>query len=122
MPFAVKLDEPLSELLVPPLQSHGYDVRTVREQGWGGLKDHVLWPRVVAESRYFITADKAFGDIRKFKPGTHSGILLLRPNRESLIEYIALLNWILDRYPLQSLARCNAVATRGRLRIRRPSV
>jgi predicted nuclease of predicted toxin-antitoxin system len=121
MPFTIKLDEQLSEMLIAPLQARGYDVRSVREQGWGGTKDPVLWPRVVAEGRFFITADKEFGDIRKFKPGTHPGILLLRPNRQSVIEYLAMLNWVLDNDQLEALAGCVAVATKNRLRVRRPA-
>jgi hypothetical protein len=38
MGFLVKIDEQLSELLAEPLQRHGYDVRTVLGQTWGGYK------------------------------------------------------------------------------------
>lgn len=62
----------------------GYQVETVIGQGWGGAEDDDLWPRIVAEQIYWITADKGFGDVRLYKPGTHSGILLLRPDEESI--------------------------------------
>ena len=119
MSVRVKLDEALSAALVEPLEQRGYAVATVRGQGWGGLKDSVLWPLITAEHVFFITADKGFGDIRAFPPGTHSGILLLRPDREGLLEYRALLEEVLEKHGLESLAATIAVASPARVRVRR---
>src|SRR5687767_8805279 len=120
MPVSVKLDEALSEALAEPLEQRGYDVATVRSQGWGGLKDSDLWPRVVAEARFFITADKGFGDIRKYKPGTHAGILVLRPERESLVLFRRLLETTLAAHPLESFTGTVSVATSRGVRRRLP--
>jgi hypothetical protein len=95
--FTVKLDEALSRMLVRPLQDGGYVVRTVKDQGWGGLKDSKLWPKLLAEKVFFITADRGFGDIRSYPPGTHEGILILRPDRESLPECASLLGWVIQQ-------------------------
>jgi uncharacterized protein (DUF433 family) len=54
MGFLVKIDEQLSELLGGPLQRHGYEVRTVIGQKWGGFKDHQLWPLVIGEGTYCV--------------------------------------------------------------------
>lgn len=115
----VKLDEDLSESLASFLAAAGYSVATVRGQGWGGLKDSVLWLRVADERIFFITADKGFGDIRTFAPATHAGILILRPSRESLGEFQSLLEEVLNGRRLESLAGTVSVATPRRLRIRR---
>lgn len=120
MAFKVKLDEALSGLLAASLRKRGYEVRTVLDQNWGGLKDPVLWPRILAEEVFFITTDKAFGDIRKHRPGTHPGILLLRPDRESLYAYQELLERVLEKHKLQELAGTVSVATSAGVRIRRP--
>lgn len=120
MSVRVKLDEPLSERLIGALSQRLYDVATVRGQGWGGLKDPELWPLIVAEGRFFITTDKGFGDTRRYVPGSHPGILVLRPERESLLAYAALLDWVLERFPLEELVGTVAVATPQRLRVRRP--
>lgn len=66
MALNIKLDEPLSDSLALFVERYGYRVATVRGQGWGGLKDPVLWPNVVAAQEFFITADKGFGDLRAY--------------------------------------------------------
>jgi predicted nuclease of predicted toxin-antitoxin system len=115
----VKLDEPLSDSLAEIVRAHGYAVGTVRSQKWGGLKDPVLWPLVHTAGEFFITADKGFGDIRIYPPGTHPGILVLRPERESLPEYRSLLDAVLNAHRLESLAGCVTVANSRSIRIRR---
>jgi predicted nuclease of predicted toxin-antitoxin system len=115
----VKLDEDLSESLGKSVARHGHLVSTVRGQGWGGIKDPDLWPPVCAEKACLVTADKAFGDIPRFPPGTHQGILLLRADRESLIEYKALLEMVMQAHPLESLVGSITVASPRGIRIRR---
>jgi predicted nuclease of predicted toxin-antitoxin system len=117
--IAVKLDEPLSDSLAEVIRLRGYTVETVRSQKWGGLKDPVLWPLVRAAGEFFVTADKGFGDIRVYPPGTHPGILVLRPDRESLPEFRRLLDGVLAVHRLESLAGCVTVANPRGVRIRR---
>ena len=50
----------------------------------GGAKDVVLWQAAQSEQRFLITADKGFGDIRVYPPGTHAGVLLLRPEEDGI--------------------------------------
>lgn len=119
MPVAVKLDEDLPPMVGEPLQAVGCDVASVHGQGWGGLKDSDLWARLVMEHRLLVTADKGFADLRRFPPGAHAGILLLRPRRESIIEYRALLQTVIEKGPLDDLAGAIAVADPSGLRIRR---
>jgi predicted nuclease of predicted toxin-antitoxin system len=121
MATAVKLDEALSPLVAQPLADQGYDVRTVRGQGWAGLKDEQLWPLVQNEQVFFITLDKGFGDIRTRAPGTHAGVLVLRPDDERLHEFRALLESVLAHHTVESLSGCVAVATPRGLRVRRPT-
>jgi hypothetical protein len=116
----VKLDEALSEMLTEVFRSHGHTVRSVREQGWGGIADSLLWPRVQAEDAFFVTTYKGFGDIRAYPPGTHGGILVLRPTRESLLNFKSLIEDVLARHALEDLTGCISVASPGGLRVRRP--
>ena len=122
MRTSVKLDEPLSDSLAEIVRWHGYSVGTVRSQNWGGLKDSVLWPLVHAAGEFFITADKGFGDFRVYPPGTHPGILVLRPDRESLPDYRDLLQKVLLTHRLESLAGCVTVANDRGIRVRRESL
>jgi predicted nuclease of predicted toxin-antitoxin system len=79
----IKLDEALSKSMCECLVRHGYSAATVRQQGWNGLKDPALWPLIKGSNEFLIMSDKGFGDIRLYPPGTHPGILLLRPDKES---------------------------------------
>jgi predicted nuclease of predicted toxin-antitoxin system len=117
--FAVKLDEDLADRLAEVLRKHNYSVATVRGQSWNGMKDPTLWPKVLAEGRFFITADKGFGDLRLFPPGMHTGILVLRPDKESVLDFQALLETVLRDRRLESLAGFVTVATSRGVRIRR---
>ena len=116
----VKLDEDLSSQLVSTFVECGYNASTVVSQGWGGATDASLWPRVRDEGRMFITADKGFGDIRAYPPGRHPGIVLIRAERESVIEYMWLARLLLARHPLETLTGCTVVVTARGIRIRRP--
>lgn len=119
MSLAVKLDEDLSPLVAEPLQAAGHDVATVLGQGWSGLKDPEQWARIGLESRLLITADKGFGDVRAYPPGSHPGILLLRADGESILEYRALVERVLAKHNLAALVGTTTVATPRSIRIRR---
>ena len=84
----VKLDENLPFRLASVLTRLGHDVHTLRDEGLLGRSDKQIWERAQQESRFLITQDMDFSDSRKFAPGSHHGILLLRlrsPDRTSLV-------------------------------------
>jgi predicted nuclease of predicted toxin-antitoxin system len=119
MTVRIKLDEDLSAMVGEPLLNAGHPVATVLGQGWGGLKDPELWPRVVSEGRFFVTADTGFGDIRVYPPGSHPGILVLRPDHESIVAYQALIAQVIRKHKLESLVGYITVATPRGVRVRR---
>ncbi len=73
-----KLDENLPESLVAELAALDYDVDSVRQEGLAGHDDSDVWAAAQAAGRFLITQDLDFSDSRKFKPGTHHGLLLVR--------------------------------------------
>jgi predicted nuclease of predicted toxin-antitoxin system len=81
----IKLDENLPYTLVSLLESHGHDVHTVQIEGLAGSPDRDVWKAVQREMRLLITQDLDFSDTRKFAPGTHAGIVLLRLKRVGLV-------------------------------------
>jgi predicted nuclease of predicted toxin-antitoxin system len=87
-------------------------------QGWGGKKDPELWPLVQRENVLLITSDVDFSDVRKFPPGTHGGIVVLRPRRESVPQFVKLLEWLLEMENLETLVGKVSVVSFGRIRIR----
>lgn len=119
MSIRVKIDEQLSQILKDPVREAGYEVSTVLDQGLSGKLDEELWPIVQKEGCFLITADKEFGDIRRYPPGTHVGVLLLRPDNESLPVYRDLLKSVLKKYRLETLSGKTAVATSRGIRIRK---
>jgi predicted nuclease of predicted toxin-antitoxin system len=87
----IKLDENLPLRLADLLRDLGHDVQTVHEERLVGQNDTEIWEAAQKESRFLITQDLDFSDSRKFVPGSHHGILLVRlhsPNRRNLIERI----------------------------------
>jgi hypothetical protein len=80
---------------------------------------HALWIPIQKDERYLVTADKGFGDIRTFPPGTHHGILLLRPEEDGIRPILELLKRVLDSYNLEDLVGATTVATPRDIRLRK---
>jgi predicted nuclease of predicted toxin-antitoxin system len=74
----LKLDENLPETLVTKLSSLGHEVDNVRLEGLAGRDDEAIWKAVQAAGRFLVTQDLDFSDRRRFAPGTHAGLLLVR--------------------------------------------
>ncbi len=74
----IKLDENLPESLLASLGSLGHDVDNVRMEELSGRPDPDVWQAAQVSERYLITQDMDFSNMKKFAPGTHHGLLLLR--------------------------------------------
>ena len=117
----IKLDENLPATLADDLTRLGYDCDTVMEEGLKGQPDSRVWDSVQREQRFLITQDLDFSDIRKFRPGSHAGILLVRlaiPGRQVLTNR---LRQIFTTENVESWNRCFVVATERKIRVRRPA-
>jgi len=87
----IKLDENLPRRLAHLLQTLGHDVHTVYDELLVGRADPEIWKAAQNESRFLITQDLDFSDLRRFAPGSHHGILLVRlrsPDRGSLADRV----------------------------------
>jgi len=116
-----KIDEDLPPAVAQKLRHLGYACSTVWEQGLSGFKDPELWRTVQDHQQFLISADLGFSDIRRYPPGTHGGILLLRPNEHGIQPLLELIDLVLANIPdLRVLEGTLAVASRQGLRIRRP--
>jgi len=116
----IKIDEDLPKAVAEMVRKHVSDTTTVLEERLSGTLDPDLWEIIQKEGRFLITGDKAFADIRRYEPGTHFGVLLLRPEEDGIPQLKLLISETLKSGMLEKLSRCIAVATPGRLRIRRP--
>ena len=74
----IKLDENLPATLAGILARLGHDADTVVDEGLKGEPDEVVWPAAQDDGRFLVTQDLDFSDIRRFAPGTHRGLVLVR--------------------------------------------
>jgi predicted nuclease of predicted toxin-antitoxin system len=116
----IKLDENLPFRLVSVLTELGHDVDTVPSERIAGKDDAVVWQASQAGQRFLVTQDLDFSDVRKYTPGTHHGLLLVRlpqPGRAALFEKIATLFQVED---VENWGGCMVTATPHKVRVRRP--
>ena len=116
----IKLDENLPERLVPELAALGHDADTVRAEHLAGRPDNEIWQATQSVDRFLITQDLDFSDVRRYAPGTHGGLLLVRlaqPSRDALVARVVLL------FATESVDQwigCLVVATDHKVRVKRP--
>lgn len=116
----VKLDENLPETLVDRLTALGHDVDTVRVERLAGKDDERVWDAAQQAERFLVTQDLDFSDVRRFQPGTHHGLLLVRlqtPSRRRLGDRIAR---VFETEDVSGWKACFVVVTDHKIRVRRP--
>lgn len=116
----IKLDENMPASLAPELARLGHDVFTLRDEGLSGAPDFNVWEAAQLEKRFLITQDLDFSDSRRFAPGTHAGVLLIRlrePSQRALSDRVLAL---FREHPVAGWAGCFIVASGRKVRVRRP--
>ena len=74
----IKLDENVSAEATHVLAALGHDVDTVASEGLTGRLNLDVLSAAIRQDRLLITQDIDFSDARRYKPGAHHGIILLR--------------------------------------------
>lgn len=115
----VKLDENLPKSLIEVLASAGHDAETVLDEGLGGAEDDLVFAAARDGDRMLLTLDRGFGDIRRYPPGKHPGIVVLRPLDESRSAVVAAAQRLAAARDLADLAGTICIVEAKRLRIRR---
>jgi predicted nuclease of predicted toxin-antitoxin system len=115
----MKLDENVTTGAIPVLKRFGHDVQTTSEEGLTGKPDSEIWSAAQSEQRFLITQDMDFSDARKFAPGTHHGILLLRLHSPNQTEIISRLTEPFSNEDTESWRSCFVVATEHQVRVLR---
>lgn len=116
----IKLDENLPAQLIRILEDLGHDTDTVPHEGMGGRDDSHVWKAAQEASRFLITQDLDFSDTRRYAPGTHKGIMLVRlrdPSRRALTTRIKA---VFETEDVERWTGCFAVITERKLRVRFP--
>ena len=67
-----------------------------------------------------LTLDRGLGDLRRYLPGSHAGVIVLRPASQDPASVLDLVVRLLDTLDPDDLAGCVVVVEPRRVRIRRP--
>jgi predicted nuclease of predicted toxin-antitoxin system len=117
----IKLDENMPAGLAVLLSELGHEVDTVPSENLSGRDDVSIWEATQRSQRFLVTQDLDFSDIRRFAPGTHKGIMVVRlraPGR------IALTQRVFSAFmsgQVESWEGCFVMVTDLKIRIRRPA-
>jgi predicted nuclease of predicted toxin-antitoxin system len=114
-----KLDENLPLEMASSLRRFGHDVHTLPDEGLSGCTDTDLWRAAQSEGRTLITQDLDFSDRRRFAPGTHHGIVLIRLRSPSRLRLVARVEEIFRNEDVSTWTGCFVVVTEQKVRVRR---
>jgi predicted nuclease of predicted toxin-antitoxin system len=79
-----KLDENLDARLAALLTERGHEADSVIAEGLCGAPDETLFVKCSEEQRVLITLDLDFADPLRFPPRRGAGVMVLRPQRNTL--------------------------------------
>ncbi len=116
----IKLDENLPTALVHALAAQGHDVDTVDAEGLAGAPDADVWRAAQDSSRLLVTQDLDFSDTRRFRPGTHHGLVLVRLGNPSRRHLTLRVQALFAQGGGDDWQRCFVVVTDRKTRVRRP--
>jgi predicted nuclease of predicted toxin-antitoxin system len=117
----IKLDENLPLQLAMLLKDLGHDTQTPYAERLLGHTDKEIWDEAQKESRFLITQDLDFSDLRRFAPGSHHGILLVRLRSPSRRQLTQRMQELFLREQTREWAGCFVVATERKIRVPKPS-
>ena len=116
----LKLDENISRHLKPVLENVNHDVLTVSDQGLLSQNDTTIGKAAKTEGRMLLTLDLEFGDLRKYPPGRHPGIILFRPRSFGPLAVNRFVEGFVRDTDLDQFSGCVVVVDPSRVRVRRP--
>jgi predicted nuclease of predicted toxin-antitoxin system len=115
----LKLDENLPHDLATALRAGGHDVHTVVDEQLAGESDPAVVAAATDEGRLLLTLDRGIGDLRRYPPGSHAGVLVLRPVAQDPKSILSLIQRLVRTHPLDELRGCVVVVEPRKVRIRR---
>lgn len=116
----LKLDENLPSDLADNLSARGHEVDSVVHEGLAGEDDVAVLKAATEHQRLIVTLDRGFGDVRLHPPGSHPGIVVLRPVSQDPASIDRLVDRFLEKHDLADFEGCLVVVEPERVRVRRP--
>jgi predicted nuclease of predicted toxin-antitoxin system len=115
-----KLDENLDGRLAALLTERGHEADSVVAEGLGGASDEQLFAKCAADRRVLVTLDLDFADPLRFPPAGGAGIMVLRPQRNTLALIRETLTAALPALERDQIEGALWIVEPGRLRAPRP--
>jgi len=116
----IKLDENLSRHLKSRLNGLSHEISTTDDEGLLSKPDTLVASVCKSEGKMLLTLDREFGDLRKYPPGTHPGIILFRLSRNGLLTASQFVERFVRETDLKNFVGCNVVVDDNKVRVRRP--
>ncbi len=116
----IKLDENLPTKVALLLGALRHNVDTVPQEHLQGRDDTTIWQAAQSTKRLLVTQDLDFSDIRRFRPGTHQGILLVRLRTPGRIALAARLSAVFQTEDVETWSGSFVVVTDRKVRVIRP--
>lgn len=113
------VDESLSPIIADALRNWGFEVFEVRQLGLWGADDMVIYATAQNFAATLITADKDFGDVRRFPLGIHHGIIVLRVIGSPKRQLKALRRALMSDLKGQELGGVLVIVTERKMRLRK---
>jgi predicted nuclease of predicted toxin-antitoxin system len=115
-----KLDENVPIDAGTLLVGAGYECHTVYDEHLDGASDPDVAQACRVEGRVLVTLGLDFSDVRAYPPGTHAGIVVLRPRAPDRDSTLALVERMLPLLTSETLTGCLWVVDTERVRVRAP--
>ncbi len=116
----IKLDENLPQELAGLLRQLGHEADSVADEGLTGRADSAVWAAAQRAGRFLITQDLDFSDVRRFRPGTHPGLMLVRLREPGYLALLARLRAVFATADFARWGGCLVVVSDHKVRVRRP--
>ncbi|MFH1481438.1 MAG: DUF5615 family PIN-like protein [Pseudomonadota bacterium] len=104
------------------MENLNHDVLTVSDQGLLMQNDTTIGKAAKSELRMLLTLDLEFGDLRKYPPGGHPGIILFRPRSFGPHAVNRFVEGFVRDTDLDQFAGCVVVVDPSKVRVRRPPI
>lgn len=114
------IDEDMPRSTAGLLRGRGHEVLDVRDCGLRGASDAKVYRFAQAQQAVLVTADRGFGNVLVYPPGTHCGIVVLHcPNEMPVVQSNAVLLRALASLAEGDYAGALVVVDPGKVRVRR---
>ncbi len=113
-----KLDENLPAEMAGLFNRAGHDAVTVLDQQLGGVRDSDLAAVCAQERRAIVTLDIDFSDIRTYRPGAYSGIVVFRLGDQARDHVLKIGARFLERLSAMSLDGQLWIVEETKIRVR----